>query len=483
MVCVFDELGVDIIEIGFLVSLQFDCEVMVMIVCEVCCLILVVLLCCLVVDIEIFVKVLDVVVNVCLYVFLLISLLYCEYKLWMSCEQVLELVYRYVSLVCSYVDDVEFFVEDVMCIEEDFLIEVMCVVVVVGVIIINLFDIVGFIMFEEICGMFQWVIVGVFDSDCIVFSIYCYNDLGLVVVNLLVVIEGGVCQVECIINGIGECVGNCLLEELVMVLKVCNVFYEEDICINILCIVVILQLLQCLVGMLVQCNKVIVGVNVFVYELGIYQYGMLCYCGIYEIMCFEDVGWENLQMVLGCYSGCVVVEVCLCVLGFWLEEEELKLVFEQFKVLCEQQCVVIDVDLQVLMQGSFIQNGYCLVLMIISDVGSCVNVLVELFDLDGNCVVEIVQGDGLVDVLFGVLFLVIGVQLMLDSYYVYSVGIGVDVCGEVNLSVCYDGVEYEGIGISCDIIEVFVLVWLDVVNCLLCQCNVVIEYFVVSVVV
>lgn len=331
-------------------------------------------------------------------------------------------------------------------------------------------------MLEEICVMFQQVIVGVvdiFNVVNVIFSVYCYNDLGLVVVNLLVVIEGGVCQVECIINGIGECVGNCLLEEIVMVLKVCQVFYEQDSLINILCIVGILQLLQCLVGMLVQCNKVIVGVNVFVYELGIYQYGMLCYCGIYEIMCLEDVGWEDLQMVLGCYSGWVVVEVRLCVLGFWLDEDELKLVFEQFKGLCEQQCVVIDVDLQVLMQGGFNVQGYCLVLMIISDVGSCVNVLVELFDLDGNCVVEIVQGDGLVDVLFGVLLVVIGVQLMLDSYYVYSVGIGVDVCGEVNLSVCYDGVEYDGIGISKDIIEVFVLVWLDVVNCLLCQCYVV----------
>ena len=38
-------------------------------------------------------------------------------------------------------------------------------------------------------------------------------------------------------------------------------------------------------------------------------------------------------------------------LGYWLEDDELPLVFERFKDLCEQQRVVTDADLQTLMQG------------------------------------------------------------------------------------------------------------------------------------
>ncbi|MDA4518701.1 hypothetical protein NZA43_19195, partial [Escherichia coli] len=88
---------------------------------------------------------------------------------------------------------------------------------------------------------------------------------------------------------------------------------------------------------------------------------------------------------------------------FWLEEDELKLVFEQFKAMCEQQRVVTDADLQTLMQGGANNQGYRLASMTISDVGSRANALVELSDPEGNRVAETAQGDGPVDALFGAL--------------------------------------------------------------------------------
>ena len=53
-----------------------------------------------------------------------------------------------------------------------------------------------------------------------IFSAHCHNDLGLAVANSLAAIQGGVRQVECSINGIGERAGNASLEELVMALRV-----------------------------------------------------------------------------------------------------------------------------------------------------------------------------------------------------------------------------------------------------------------------
>ena len=53
-----------------------------------------------------------------------------------------------------------------------------------------------------------------------IFSAHCHDDLGLAVANSLAAIQGGVRQVECTINGIGERAGNASLEEIVMALRV-----------------------------------------------------------------------------------------------------------------------------------------------------------------------------------------------------------------------------------------------------------------------
>ena len=58
------------------------------------------------------------------------------------------------------------------------------------------------------------------NADQAVFSAHCHNDLGLAVANSLAAIQGGVRQVECTINGIGERAGNASLEEIVMALRV-----------------------------------------------------------------------------------------------------------------------------------------------------------------------------------------------------------------------------------------------------------------------
>ncbi len=229
------------------------------------------------------------------------------------------------------------------------------------------------------------------------------------------------------------------------------------------------QLLQRLVGMPVQRNKAVVGGNAFAHESGIHQHGMLRHRGTYEIMRPEDVGWESSQMVLGRHSGRAAVERRLRALGYLLEEEEVKLMFEQFKALCEKQRLVTDADLQALMQDATVQEGYRLASMTISDVGSRANALVELSDPEGNRVAETAQGNGPVDALFGALASATGVKLELDSYQVHSVGIGADARGEASLSVRHDGVEYEGTGTSKDIIEASALAWLDVANRLLRQ--------------
>src|SRR5256886_1152513 len=81
---------------------------------------------------------------------------------------------------------------------------------------INLPDTVGYALPAEYGAMFRTVRSRVPNSDRVVFSAHCHDDLGLAVANSLAAIEAGAGQVECTINGIGERAGNAALEEIVM---------------------------------------------------------------------------------------------------------------------------------------------------------------------------------------------------------------------------------------------------------------------------
>lgn len=467
-----DELGVDIIETGFPASSQSDREAIALIGRELRRPTLAVLSRCLRADIETSARALEAIAHPRLHVFLSTSPLHREHKLRMSKEQVLESVHQHVTLSRSLIDDIEFSAEDATRTEIDYLIEVARVAISAGASTINLPDTVGFSTPAEIGEMFRRVIAGVADlpgADRVLFSAHCHDDLGLAVANSLAAAEAGARQIECTVNGIGERAGNCALEEIAMALKVRGAFYDLATTINTPRIVPTSQLLQRLIGMPVQRNKAVVGSNAFAHESGIHQHGMLRHRGTYEIMRPQDVGWPDTQMVLGRHSGRAAVEARLRALGYWLEEEELKLVFEQFKALCEKQRVVVDADLQALMQGATVQDGYRLASMTISDAGSRAHAVVELSDPDGNRVAETALGNGPVDALFGALAAATGVKLELDSYQVHSVGIGADARGEASLSVRHEGQEHEGTGTSKDVIEASALAWLDVANRLLRQ--------------
>lgn len=83
-------------------------------------------------------------------------------------------------------EDVEYYVEDVGCMDNEYLVCVCEVVIKVGVMVLNIFDIMGYCFLEEygvkIC-FFRENVKGI---DKVILLIYCYNDLGLVMVNLIV---------------------------------------------------------------------------------------------------------------------------------------------------------------------------------------------------------------------------------------------------------------------------------------------------------
>jgi 2-isopropylmalate synthase len=179
-----------------------------------------------------------------------------------------------------------------------------------------------------------------------VFSTHCHNDLGLAVANSLAAVEGGVRQVECTINGIGERAGNASLEELVMALRVRHDRYPYDTGVVSEHLFAASQLLSRLTNEAVQANKAIVGRNAFAHEAGIHQDGMLKDSRTYEIMRPQDVGQTSEQLVLGRHSGRHAVQRRCETLGFTLSSDELAHVYHAVITMGEHRKSIGDGDLR-----------------------------------------------------------------------------------------------------------------------------------------
>ena len=84
------------------------------------------------------------------------------------------------------------------------------------------------------------------------------------------------------------------------------------------------------------------------------------------------------------------------------------------------------------MQDGADSEGYRLSSMTVSDAGHRARATVELSDPEGDRVFETAEGDGPVDALFAALAAATGVDLVLESYQVHSVGLGADARGAVS---------------------------------------------------
>ena len=179
-----------------------------------------------------------------------------------------------------------------------------------------------------------------------IFSAHCHDDLGLAVANSLAAIQGGVRQVECTINGIGERAGNASVEEIVMALRVRSDRLPYTTAIQTPALYETSQLLTRLTSEPVQANKAIVGRNAFAHEAGIHQDGVLKDPTTYEIMRPQDVGQPAARLVLGRHSGRHAVQQRCETLGLALTTAELEQVYHAVISLGENRKAVGDGDLR-----------------------------------------------------------------------------------------------------------------------------------------
>ena len=343
---VLDALGVDIIEAGFPIASPADAEATRQVAKEVRRPVIAALARCRQADIEEAARALEPAARRRIHTFLATSDLHLERKLRISREACLEQIIDGVRLARRYTDDVEFSAEDATRSDRDFLCRVVEAAINEGATTINLPDTVGYATPEDIREFFEEIRRRVPNADKAIFSTHCHDDLGLAVANTLAAVQGGVRQIECTINGIGERAGNASLEEIVMALRVRQDRFPFDTGIRSEGLFDASQLLSKVTDEPVQSNKAIVGRNAFAHEAGIHQDGMLKDSRTYEIMRPQDVGQTAEQLVLGRHSGRHAVQRRCETIGLILTPEELAQVYHGVITMGEHRKSIGDNDLR-----------------------------------------------------------------------------------------------------------------------------------------
>ena len=342
-----DTLGVDIIEAGFPIASPADSEAVRQIAASVRRPVIAALARTRRPDIEEAARALSPAERARIHTFLATSDLHLSAKLRMSRDECLQSAVDAVKLARRFTDDVEFSAEDATRSDRDFLCRVIEAVIAAGCTTVNLPDTVGYATPDETRDFFAAIIGRVPNADRAIFSAHCHNDLGLAVANSLAAIQGGVRQVECSMNGIGERAGNASLEEFVMALRVRQDRLPYDTGIKSEALFASSQLLSSLTNEPVQANKAIVGRNAFAHEAGIHQDGVLKDARTYEIMRPEDVGQSiSSRLVLGRHSGRHAVQSRCEALGFTLAGEEIDAVYRAVITLGEHRKAIADNDLR-----------------------------------------------------------------------------------------------------------------------------------------
>ena len=402
------------------------------------------------------------------HTFIATSPIHMEKKLCMEPSQVIDQAVRAVKWAREYTDNVEFSPEDAGRSDLDFLCRILEQVIKAGATTINVPDTVGYTLPETFGALIRNLRERIPNSDKVVWSVHCHNDLGLAVANSLSAVMNGARQVECTINGLGERAGNAALEEIVMAVQTRRDIFPCETRIDTTQIVPASRLVSGITGFPVQPNKAIVGANAFAHEAGIHQDGVLKSRDTYEIMRAQDVGWNANKLVLGKHSGRNAFKARLGELGIVIDSEEaVNAAFKRFKDLADKKHEIFDEDLHAVISEAadeIVNERFRLVsLLAHSETGELPFARLVMSEAGKEVHTES-QGSGPVDASFKAIEKVVksGAELLL--YSVNSITTGTDAQGEVTVRLSKGGRIVNGQGADTDIVVASAKAYLDALN-------------------
>jgi 2-isopropylmalate synthase len=409
------------------------------------------------------------------------SKIHLEFMLKKTEEQVLEISDEMVRYAKTFVDDVEFSMQDTMRADPKFVYQLVRTAIAAGATTINIPDTTGYGTPAEYGALIKSIFDNVPEAHNVSISTHCHDDLGMATANSLAAVENGATQIECTLNGIGERAGNTSLEEVVMALYTRRDHYNADIGINTKEIYRVSRLVSRHTGMVVPPNKAIVGDNAFAHESGIHQDGVIKHKQTYEIMNAELVGREAGVLIMGKHSGRNAFRKALAGLGYDLKkavspnpgpdhgisEESIDILFARFKDLADRKGAINADDLRALVENETMKvaETYKLDhLQFQSGTGGMTpQALVRLQTPEGM-IEATATGSGPVDASFKALKSLTPVPFEMESYELKAIGGGTDALGEVSIRVRSGEQIVYGRAISTDVVHSSVLAYVDVLN-------------------
>ena len=404
-----------------------------------------------------------------LHTFIATSPIHMEMKLRMEPTQVVDQAVRAIKWASEYTDNIEFSPEDAGRSDIDFLCRIIEQAIKAGATTINVPDTVGYTLPEQFGGLIKTLRERIPNSDKVVWSVHCHNDLGLAVANSLSAVMNGARQVECTINGLGERAGNASLEEIVMAVRTRQDIFTCDTGIDATQIVPASKLVSGITGYPVQPNKAVVGANAFAHESGIHQDGVLKHRETYEIMSAESVGWKTNRLTLGKLSGRSAFKSRLHEIGIQLESEELlNAAFKRFKDLADKKREIFDEDLQALIteeEIEHVENEHWRLVSLTahSETGEqpYAKIVVSEAGKERQCEA---QGSGPVDATFKALESVANSGASLLLYSVNNITSGTDSQGEVTVRLSKEDRIVNGQGADTDIVVASAKAYINALN-------------------
>lgn len=394
-----------------------------------------------------------------------------EKKLRKTREQILEQGVEAVKYAKKLLPDVQYSTEDASRSDFDYLWQTIEAVVKAGATMINIPDTVGYAVPEEFGELVRKINERVKNiNPNVILSVHCHNDTGLATANTLAAIKNGADKVECTINGIGERAGNAALEEVVMGLFLRRDYYQATTGIKTTEIKKTSRLVSALMGLDVQVNKAITGDNAFAHSSGIHQDGLLKSRDAYEVIHPEDVGVDDMEIILTARSGRHAVKNALAQVGFTdYTPEEFDKIFAKFLELADAKKEVYNHDLFHIVQSTVKRdNGELQELYELADMQVIINNSFPSASVKIKKGDEVVTcssvGNGAVDALYTAIREATGVHLHLLEYKLNSISRGKEALGRVSIKVSYNGKNYTSKAIDTDILKASALAFVNAAN-------------------
>ncbi len=274
-----------------------------------------------------------------------------KYKFKATREQILERAIKAVAYAKRFVEDVEFYAEDAGRTDNEFLAQVCQEVIKAGATVLNIPDTTGYCLPEEYGAKIKYLKENIKNIDKAILSCHCHNDLGLATANSIAGVQNGARQIECTINGIGERAGNTSMEEVVMILRQ-HPNLNLDTGINSTLLFETSRMVSVEMGMPVQPNKAIVGMNAFAHSSGIHQDGVIKKRETYEIIDPRDVGVTDSAIVLTARSGRAALAFRAKKIGYEFDKLELDKVYDKFLIWADRKKEIKDEDIPLIVSES-----------------------------------------------------------------------------------------------------------------------------------